>query len=80
MMATDNYSAVVAAIITMAKNFQADTVAEGVETAEQEAKLKALGCRYAQGFYYAKPQPLSEWSTEMVNKPTNNHQLAEYQQ
>ena len=31
-----------------------DVVAEGVETAEQAAALKALGCEYAQGFYFSK--------------------------
>ncbi|WP_261857567.1 bifunctional diguanylate cyclase/phosphodiesterase [Photobacterium sanguinicancri] len=79
MMVTENYSAIVTAVISIAHNFQADTVAEGVETAEQATKLKQLGCRYAQGFYYAQPKPMSEWSTETVNKSGKTHQLAEYQ-
>jgi diguanylate cyclase (GGDEF)-like protein/PAS domain S-box-containing protein len=32
-------------------------VAEGVETADQRAKLKELGCDLAQGHYFAKPIP-----------------------
>ncbi|MGF1693353.1 EAL domain-containing protein [Photobacterium kagoshimensis] len=79
MMVTENYSTIIAAVVTMANNFHADTVAEGVETAEQAAKLKQLGCRYAQGFYYAKPKPLNEWSTDMVNKPAKSHSSTEYQ-
>jgi EAL domain-containing protein (putative c-di-GMP-specific phosphodiesterase class I) len=31
-----------------------DVVAEGVETAEQAAELRALGCEYAQGFYFSR--------------------------
>lgn len=60
----DNYSPVIAAIITLANNFNADVVAEGVETQAQAEQLKSLGCHYAQGFYYARPQPLSEWPVE----------------
>ena len=31
------------------------TLAEGVETAEQCAELRALGCRYGQGYFFAHP-------------------------
>jgi len=42
-------------IITLAHNLGLDTVAEGVETAEQSRRLAALDCDYAQGFYFARP-------------------------
>jgi diguanylate cyclase len=32
-------------------------VAEGVETAEQLALLKAMGCDDAQGFFFSPPVP-----------------------
>src|SRR5215208_1544020 len=32
-------------------------VAEGVETADQYAMIKELGCDLAQGYYFAKPLP-----------------------
>ena len=48
-------SAIVAAVISLAHAYGITTVAEGVETAEQVAILRDLGCEYAQGFYYAHP-------------------------
>ena len=35
-------------------------VAEGIEEEHQTATLKGLGCDYAQGFLFARPQPASE--------------------
>ncbi|HEY4408665.1 MAG TPA: EAL domain-containing protein [Acidimicrobiia bacterium] len=39
-------------------------MAEGVETAEQLARLEALGCPLVQGYYLARPQPAAD--TERV--------------
>ena len=36
-------------------------VAEGVETLEQLERLRAFGCDYIQGYYYAKPMPIAEY-------------------
>ncbi len=49
--------AVVTAIIALAKALRLDTTAEGVETAEQLAMLRALGCDDVQGFLLARPMP-----------------------
>ena len=45
----------VRAIVALAHNLGMDVVAEGVETAEQFAELRDLGCEYAQGYYFSKP-------------------------
>jgi diguanylate cyclase (GGDEF)-like protein len=50
-------AAIVKAVIHMAHALGLSTVAEGVETAEQLAELRALGCDRAQGFYFSRPQP-----------------------
>jgi diguanylate cyclase (GGDEF)-like protein len=47
-------SSVVAGIIAMARHMGLDVVAEGVETAKQEAFLRSEGCDILQGFRFAK--------------------------
>ncbi len=49
-------NAIVAAIINMARALALRVVAEGVETEEQLAILKSLGCDEYQGFLYGHPQ------------------------
>lgn len=49
--------ALVAAIVDMAAALHLDVVAEGVEEPAQLAALRALGCRSAQGFLFARPAP-----------------------
>ncbi len=51
---------IIAAIVALADELGMDTVAEGVETAEQARRLRALGCRSAQGFLFAPAVPDSE--------------------
>jgi EAL domain-containing protein (putative c-di-GMP-specific phosphodiesterase class I) len=45
----------VQAILHLAQVLRVETVAEGVETAEQANRLRALGCNLAQGFYFGRP-------------------------
>jgi len=50
-------TAIVAAVVNMARALALRVVAEGVESREQLALLKSLGCDEYQGFYYSKPLP-----------------------
>jgi diguanylate cyclase (GGDEF)-like protein/PAS domain S-box-containing protein len=50
-----NDTALVTAIIAMAKSLELDVVGEGVENADQAAFLKAHGCKAGQGFYLGAP-------------------------
>ena len=44
----------------MAKHIGIRTLAEGVETEEQYAFLRDIGCEEVQGFYFSKPLPADE--------------------
>ncbi len=46
---------IVRAIITLARSLGMSTVAEGIETFEQLAQLKALKCQYGQGYLLFRP-------------------------
>jgi EAL domain-containing protein (putative c-di-GMP-specific phosphodiesterase class I) len=47
-------------LVRMLKELGAQTIIEGVETDEQAGIVIDAGIDYAQGFYYAKPLPLSK--------------------
>ncbi|MBO5515468.1 MAG: EAL domain-containing protein, partial [Schwartzia sp.] len=44
------------------------TVAEGVETEQQFAMLKKLGCALAQGYWFSRPLHHSEFEAEILEK------------
>jgi diguanylate cyclase (GGDEF)-like protein len=49
--------AIIHTILTLGQKLGMEVVAEGVETIEQVNLLKAEGCDYGQGYYFAKPLP-----------------------
>jgi diguanylate cyclase (GGDEF)-like protein len=59
-LAAGTDATIVSAIVSMARGIGVPVVAEGVETAEQAAVLRALGCDFAQGYHYAKPLAVDE--------------------
>jgi EAL domain-containing protein (putative c-di-GMP-specific phosphodiesterase class I) len=52
--------AVVRAVASFGAQFGMTVVAEGVETEAQFRQVQALGCDYAQGYYFARPAPRAE--------------------
>ena len=52
----DSRSAALAgAIIVLGQSLDIETVAEGIETEAQAVRMRALGCVYGQGYYFAHP-------------------------
>jgi EAL domain-containing protein (putative c-di-GMP-specific phosphodiesterase class I) len=54
-------SAIVRAVIDLANAMGIAAVAEGVETSQQVAELKMLGCQVGQGFYFSRPLGVAEF-------------------
>jgi diguanylate cyclase (GGDEF)-like protein len=46
---------IVRSIITLAHSLGKQVVAEGIETGEQLALLRSLGCEFGQGYFFSKP-------------------------
>ncbi len=51
--------AVIRAIVALAGSLGIEIIAEGVETLAQRERLLELGCIYAQGFLFGRPEPLA---------------------
>ena len=54
-------AAIVTAIVAMARSLNLRVTAEGVESSEQGTFLTSLNCDMAQGFYFGRPMPASEF-------------------
>ena len=59
---------IVRAMITLARNLGITCVAEGVETAEQLAMLRAWGCHLSQGYYFFHPMAADELTAILTGK------------
>jgi len=60
--------ALVEAIIVMAHKLDINTIAEGVETMEQQDLLIQFGCDYAQGFYYSEAISMEAFEKLLVDQ------------
>ncbi|MEZ5850783.1 MAG: EAL domain-containing protein [Hyphomicrobiaceae bacterium] len=58
----DRGSIIIRSIVALAHELDKRLVAEGVETPEDAAFLRSIGCHAAQGFHYGEPMPDSDVS------------------
>jgi EAL domain-containing protein (putative c-di-GMP-specific phosphodiesterase class I) len=58
------------AIVSLARNLRVRVVAEGVETREQLAALRGMGCDYAQGFLFSEALPAEAAATLVERDPS----------
>ena len=66
---TNGNDAIVQAIITLANSLNMTTTAEGVETEQQAAVLRAIGCVEMQGYLFSKPKPAQEIARLLGPRP-----------
>jgi diguanylate cyclase (GGDEF)-like protein/PAS domain S-box-containing protein len=57
------------AIINLSRNLRVQVVAEGVETREQLAILRGMGCDQAQGFFFAEPLTEEQVTRMLASDP-----------
>jgi diguanylate cyclase (GGDEF)-like protein/PAS domain S-box-containing protein len=60
---------IVTAVISMAHALGLPAIAEGVETDVQLYSLRRLGCDYAQGYLFARPQRFDQVSSLLASDP-----------
>jgi EAL domain-containing protein (putative c-di-GMP-specific phosphodiesterase class I) len=59
----DSDAPLLRSIIALGRNLNVGLIAEGVESERQMLGLRELGCKVAQGFYFARPEPLDRAET-----------------
>ena len=69
--ANEGDTAIVRAIIQLARNLDLQVIAEGVETREQEHYLIGQGCDEGQGYLYSKPLPARELAALLHGQPAS---------
>jgi EAL domain-containing protein (putative c-di-GMP-specific phosphodiesterase class I) len=60
LLADASAAAIIESVTMLAHRLGLQVVAEGVETAEQLALVRAAGCDIVPGYYFARPLPAGE--------------------
>ncbi len=66
--------AIIRAVLDLGRSLGIKTTAEGVETPEQLAWLKAAGCDFGQGYLFSRPVAAAK-ARDMLNRPSNEEAL-----
>lgn len=76
---SDSSIVILTKIVEMARELNIRVICEGVETDEQIALLRRIGCHYVQGYYYSKPIPNNEFVEKYCTALATPEELAEYE-
>lgn len=64
---SDKSTSVLRFIINLSRELGIPVIAEGVETRDDINYLKALKCKYGQGFFFSKPVPIESYERLMLS-------------
>jgi EAL domain-containing protein (putative c-di-GMP-specific phosphodiesterase class I) len=65
---------ITSAILKLAQVLNLSVIAEGVETESHVDTLRKIGCRCAQGYYFARPLPVPDWLEYIAKADANLEQ------
>ncbi|EGA70234.1 sensory box/GGDEF family protein [Vibrio sinaloensis DSM 21326] len=69
----NNNTSLIEAILSIASSMKMMSVAEGIETDYQLARLKQLGCQYGQGYLISRPLPAAEFVEMQTQLAANSY-------
>ena len=61
-------AAIVQAIISLARAFELQVIAEGIENVDQAELVTQYGCEEAQGYFFGKPMSSTEFASRFLQK------------
>jgi diguanylate cyclase (GGDEF)-like protein len=62
MLKDRSKSAIIGGLIVTSRDMGVEVVAEGVESEEEADRLRSMGAQFAQGFFWSRPLPLSQFA------------------
>lgn len=71
MLTNQSNIAIIKGIVGFAKAFNCQVIAEGIETAEQQAALLRLGCHSGQGYFISRPVPAEAIKSWIAGRASN---------
>ncbi|OWY28564.1 EAL domain-containing protein [Herbaspirillum robiniae] len=75
MLLTPHASSIVRTIVSLAQSMGLQVVAEGVETAEQWAALRKIGCATFQGYLFGKPAAVEDIAAQFILRGEHHGRL-----